>query len=124
LILDLSATVTTERVHQVLGPNASVWRVTTPTPGNDVMHRREDLFAFRRAMRQAFDAIKAQHGQDARIHVFPALPVSAAIEVGRTWMPKADLPLLIYDENRARGGFEPRLTIGQDRPAQKELENA
>lgn len=124
LILDLSATVTTERVHQVLGPNAPVWRVTTPTPGNDVMHRREDLFAFRRAMRQAFDAIKAQHGQDARIHVFPALPVSAAIEVGRTWMPKADLPLLIYDENRARGGFEPRLTIGQDRPAQKELENA
>lgn len=56
--------------------------------------------------------------------MFPALPVSAAIEVGRTWMPKADLPLVIYDENRARGGFEPRLMIGDVRPAQKEHEDA
>lgn len=124
LILDLSATVTPDRVHRVLGPDAPVWRVTTPAPGNDVMHRRDDLAAFRRVMRQAFDAIKARHGQEARIHVFPALPVSAAVEVGRVWMPKADLPLVIYDENRARGGFEPRLTIGQGRPAQKELEDA
>lgn len=124
LIVDLSATVTPERVHRVLGPDAPLWRVTTPAPGNDVMHRRDDLAAFRRVMRQAFDAIKARHGQEARIHVFPALPVSAAVEVGRVWMPKADLPLVIYDENRARGGFEPRLTIGQGRPAQKELEDA
>jgi hypothetical protein len=124
LIVDLSATVTRERVHRVLGLDAPVWRVTTPAPGNGVMHRRDDLTAFRRVMRQAFDAIKARHGQEARIHVFPALPVSAAVEVGRVWMPKADLPLVIYDENRARGGFEPRLTIGQGRPAQKEPENA
>lgn len=124
LILDLSATVTIERAQAVLGPDAPIWRVTTPAPSNDVMHRREDLEAFRRAMRRIFDAIKAQHGQEAVIHIFPALPVSAAVEVGRTWMPKADLPLVIYDENRARGGFEPRLTIGDIRPAQKELENA
>ena len=124
LILDLSATITIERAQAVLGPDAPVWRVTTPEPGNDVMHRREDLEAFRKAMRRAFDAIKAQHGQDARVHIFPALPVSAAVEVGRTWMPKADLPLVIYDENRARGGFEQRLTIGESRPVQKELTNA
>jgi len=124
LILDLSATITDERAQAVLGPDAPIWRVTTPTPGNDVLHRREDLVAFRRAMRQVFDAIKVRHGQDARIHVFPALPVSAAIEVGRTWMPKADLPLLIYDENRARGGFQQRHTLGQGGPVQKELENA
>ena len=124
LILDLSATVNRDRAHAILGPRAPIWRVTTPAPGNDIMHRREDLEAFRRAMRQVFDAIKAEHGQDAAIHVFPALPVSAAIEVGRTWMPKADLPLVIYDENRARGGFEPRLMIGDVRPAQKEHEDA
>ena len=28
------------------------------------------------------------------LHVFPAMPVAAAVETGRVWMPKADLPLL------------------------------
>ena len=124
LILDLSGTVAPERALAVLGADAPIWRVTTPAPGNDVLHRRDDLEAFRLAMRQVFNAIKVQHGQDATIHIFPALPVSAAIEVGRTWMPKADLPLVIYDESRARGGFEARLMIGELRPARKELLDA
>lgn len=126
LVLSLSASVVDERITAVLGEDAPIWRVTTPQPHNDIMHRRDDLAAFRRAMRTVYDRIKAEHGQDATIHLFPALPVSAAIEVGRTWMPKADLPLVIYDENRTRGGFEPRLTIGNpaQNPAQKELSDA
>jgi hypothetical protein len=44
------------------------------------------------------------HGEHAVIHVFPALPVPAAVEVGRAWMPKADLPMIIYDRNRRRRG--------------------
>ena len=71
-------------------------------------------------LRHAFDQIKARHGEDAIIHVFPAMPVSAAIEVGRVWMPKADLPLVIYDQNRAAGGFVARLNIPQI-PAQAPL---
>lgn len=27
-------------------------------------------------------------------------------------MPKADLPLVVYDQNRRAGGFEKALTIG------------
>lgn len=92
------------------------------------MHRRDDLGRFRETVRRTFDQIKAVHGQDAAIHVFPAMPVSAAVELGRVWMPKADLPLIIYDENRAHGGFEPRLTIGQisspTNAARKELDHA
>ena len=51
------------------------------------------------------DRIKALHGQDAVLHVFPAVPVSIAVEIGRVWMPKADLPLCIYDQNRKLNGF-------------------
>src|SRR4051812_32631435 len=43
--------------------------------------------------------------------LFPALPNSASIEVGRVWMPKADLPLVIYDQNRRMGGFIQTLRI-------------
>jgi len=33
------------------------------------------------------------------------------VETGRVWMPKADLPMLIYDQNRAAGGFVQALSI-------------
>jgi len=112
LVLALSATVSDDRITAVLGSNVAVWSVTVEQPGNDVMRRPEDLMEFRRLMRILFDEIKAAHGEAAVISIFPALPVSAAVEVGRVWMPKADLPLHIYDQNRARGGFEPALLIG------------
>ena len=40
-----------------------------------------------------------------QLHVFPAMPIATAIELGRVWMPKADMPLIIYDENTANSGF-------------------
>jgi hypothetical protein len=36
--------------------------------------------------------------EGATIKVFPAPPVSAAVEVGRVWMPKADLPMTVFDQ--------------------------
>ncbi|WP_241671346.1 SAVED domain-containing protein [Dankookia rubra] len=115
LVLALSATVTEERITVALGPRAAVWAIAAEQPGNDVMRRPEDLQEFRRLVRMLFDEIKAAHGEDAVISIFPVLPVSAAVEVGRVWMPKADLPLQVYDQNRAHGGFEPALLIGTRR---------
>jgi len=111
LKLSLSATLSDVRVRAVLGADAAIWSVSTPEPHNDIMHRADDLANFRKVLRTVYDRIKARHGEDAVIHLFPALPVSAAIEVGRVWMPKADLPLLIYDQCRRAGGFAPRLLL-------------
>jgi hypothetical protein len=105
LKLALSATVSDDRIHRVLGPNVSIWSITADEPHNDIMHRADDLCTWRRLLRRTFNKIKVVCGNDAEIHVFPALPISAAIEAGRIWMPKADLPLVIYDENRTHGGF-------------------
>ncbi|RYG98507.1 MAG: SAVED domain-containing protein, partial [Alphaproteobacteria bacterium] len=69
------------------------------------------LAEFRRKLRYLLDRMKPVHGEAQTINVFPALPVSAAVEVGRIWMPKADLPLRIYDQNRLLGGFAPTLDI-------------
>lgn len=111
LKLALSATVTDDRIHAVLGKDVAIWSLTAENPHNDVMRRPEDLAEFKRHLRLLLDRIKATHGEDAVINVFPALPNSAAVEVGRVWMPKADLPLHIYDQNRAVGGFISTLRI-------------
>lgn len=111
LKLALSATVTDERIRAVLGEDVAIWSLTAENPHNDIMRRPDDLVEFKRHLRRLLDRMKALHGEEAVINVFPALPNSAAIEVGRVRMPKADLPMHIYDQNRTVGGFIPTLKI-------------
>lgn len=113
LKLGISATVTDERIAKVLGDSAAIWSVTAANPHNDILRRPEDQAAFRQLMRSLFDRIKAVHGEGAIIHVFPAMPASLAVELGRVWMPKSDLAMTIYDNNRA-AGFVPTITIGDE----------
>lgn len=111
LILALSATVTPDRVTSVLGQCASIWRLTTPTPHNDLITSRDHLSELRRVLRTLLDRIKWVHGQTTPVHIFPAVPVSVAIELGRVRMPKADSPWILYDQVNARGGFVRALDI-------------
>lgn len=111
LTLGLSATISKERIDAVLGHDVSVWSINAISPHNDIMRKAGDLSRFRQELRRLLDRIKAVHGEGAAINVFPALPVSAAVEVGRVWMPKVDLPLNVFDQNRKIGGFAPALRI-------------
>jgi SMODS-associated and fused to various effectors sensor domain len=117
LILGLSATIKDARITDTLGPDVAIWAIEAEDQHNDAMKRPGDLAEFRRLVRRTLNLIKSEQGETATIHVFPALPVSAAVEVGRVWMPKADLPLVIYDQNRRTGGFTPTIVIGQSDPA-------
>lgn len=112
LKISLSATIEDSRVRSVLGANASIWTVTVPGPNNDILNRKEDLRVFRQKLRILFDDIKAAHGEETVINLFPAMPVATAVELGRVWMPKADLPMMIWDQNQRLGGFCKALEIG------------
>ncbi|MBY2924407.1 HNH endonuclease [Rhizobium leguminosarum] len=111
LILGVSATISKARIDAVLGHDVSIWSITAISPHNDIMRNAGDLSRFRQELRRLFDRIKSMHGEGATINVFPALPVSAAVELGRVWMPKADLPMIIFDQNRRVGGFASALRI-------------
>lgn len=110
LILGLSATICLDRIVAVLGKGVSIWHLTVENPNNDCMKTEAVLSEFRKIVRGAFDKIKSRHGC-IPLHVFPAMPVAAAVEFGRVWMPKADMPMIIYDQNKAKGGFSKTITI-------------
>lgn len=110
LVFSLSGSIEDERVRRIL-PDATLWKVSIGHPHNDFLKARRQANAFRVLMRKCLDRIKLAHGQDGEIHVFPAMPVALAVELGRIRMPKADLPLRIYDEDRSQGGFRYALTI-------------
>jgi hypothetical protein len=111
LVFSLSATVTPDRIQAAIGQNVSIWNVRIPAPHNDFVETREQLSQFRRLMRPLLNRIKALHGQQTTLHIFPAAPVSIAVELGRVRMPKADMPWLIYDQINAQGGFVPAINI-------------
>lgn len=111
LVLSVSASITLDRVSRCLGSNVSAWTVAVPNPHNDVVKARGSVAAFRATLRQVLDRIKAQHGHSTPLHIFPALPVVLAVELGRVRMPKADTPWEIYDEHQGAGGFSRAFTI-------------
>lgn len=110
LVLSISAEIAPCRVHSVLGDATSIWTITVPRPNNDAVRCRKHLAEFREVARLAFREIKSAHGARQALHIFPAMPVSLAVEFGRTWMPKADLAMRVFDEMEGR--FVPVLTLG------------
>ncbi|MGO6719832.1 SAVED domain-containing protein [Rhizobium ruizarguesonis] len=111
LKLGVSGPIDDHRITAALGEDVSIWSLSAKDANNDVLRTRSDLVLWRKDLRAVFEAIKDRHGNADIIHLFPAIPVSAAIEVGRVWMPKAHLPMRIYDHNRALGGFRQTLDI-------------
>lgn len=105
LNLSLSSTIDNSRITNILGDETSVLTITVPSPNNDFLKGRTQLYKFRVLMRRLFDKIKLIHGEESVIHIFPASSISMAVELGRVWMPKADLPLYLYDENKKVVGF-------------------
>lgn len=114
LKISLSSSIAGDRIEKALGTTPSLYEITIPDPSNDFLKSKTLLAQFRTTMRRALNQIKSIHGQDQLLHVFPAMPLSAAIELGRVWMPKADMRMLIYDQNQRLNNFIPTLTIKQD----------
>ncbi|SNT02390.1 hypothetical protein SAMN05216374_2347 [Tardiphaga sp. OK246] len=105
LKLELSAEISDERIRTTLPADAAIWSIAAAGAHNDVMRRPEDLAAFAKLFRKTLDDIKVAHGENVVVNVFPAVPVSAAVEAGRAWQPKAHPTLRIFDQNKKLGGF-------------------
>ena len=110
LVFALSATVTPERIHGVLGADAAIWRVGVEVPDNDLVKSRAHLSEFRKKVRRLLNDIKAVHGESTMLHIFPAMGIPLAVELGRVRMPKAGMPWRVYDQIPGRG-FVPALDV-------------
>jgi hypothetical protein len=115
LNLSLSADIDNQRIFDAMQTeDISIWKMeTTDTifPKNDHLRGKGQLSLFSRYLRTLLNKIKYLHGQNSIIHIFPAVSVAYAVEMGRVRQPKADLPYEIYDQNNKAGGFISTLTI-------------
>ena len=112
LVFSLSGEIGKGDIKASFGQETNIWTFSIDVPHNNFMQSESQLSAFRSKIRRVFNDIKAEYGTDTEINIFPAIPNSTAIEIGRVWMPKADLPLIIWDRNRENLEFKPAIRIG------------
>lgn len=114
LLLSLSDHVASNRIKGVLGNSLSIWELTIDRPNNDFMKSKDQLSLFREYLRQIMVEIKKNYGNTEPLHIFPVMPVSCAIELGRIRMPKADMPWVIYDQDVSLEEFVKSIEIRGD----------
>lgn len=103
--ISLSATINNDRITSILSNECSIYTLKISDPFNDFLKSKIHLETFSISIRKLLNLIKSRYNSQTPLHIFPAMPIATAIELGRVWMPKADMPLVIYDENTANGGF-------------------
>jgi hypothetical protein len=113
LVVSLSDRISDDRITSVMGENVSIWKLTVEKDflHNDFIRSQAQLSQFREIVRKLMVSIKEKHGQATPLHIFPAMPVSCAVEMGRVRMPKADMPWIIYDQNYKEEKFITALDI-------------
>ena len=114
LALSLSDSIDPARIARSFQGPIAIWEITVKSPHNDLIQSELQLCNFRQILRTCIVQIGNAHGKDAPIHILPAMPVSCAIDLGRSRMPKADGLWLIYDFNLVLDCFKPVFAIDTD----------
>ncbi|WP_373001278.1 SAVED domain-containing protein [Sulfurimonas sp.] len=114
LILSLSGKISRDRIYEVVGNDVNIWEVTVPDGflHNDFMRSKAQLSLFRKEIRKLMVQINEKHSKKP-LKIFPATPISCAIELGRVRMPKSDMQWIIYDQNNKANKFIEAITIGE-----------
>jgi hypothetical protein len=110
LKLCVTSHITDDRITDVVGDDISIWDISSDPQTQGVIRHKSDLSRYRSIVRSTLDEIKNKHGMDVKLSIFPAIPVSCAVEFGRVWQPKAHPVAEIFDQVQGQG-FKSRLTL-------------
>lgn len=112
LILSLSGLIRREEVCKAVEwDNATVVEIkTNHTPSDDYLRNKRQLDKFVCCYQRLKEELRNSINSNVFVHIFAAVPVSVAVEIGRHRNPAFDLPFIIY--NYKQGVYERAITIG------------
>ena len=108
LNMSLTDDINNERISK-LGKYEAIYKLKANATGEDCIKSLDDLSAFWHKYQEVLNEILNKYGTECQIHLFPAIPVSAAFEVGRRYMLNTYPSITIFDENN---GFFETLKMG------------
>lgn len=111
VVLSLSGPILRDRLPADIDDSFTVYETTLSNgkPSVDFMRQRADLERFRMAYRTFLAVLMRDHPGVRELHVFPAVPAPVAVALGHDLLPKVHPALLVYDDDKARGGFTLRI---------------
>jgi len=109
--LSLSGTIHPAEVEHAIGEQLPAYTLTIADPRRDFLRAKEQLELFRVEWARLLTKIREIHGPQTEIHLFPAIPNSVAVEIGRVLLPKSDPSLAVYDHDHSSGGFRQIMAI-------------
>jgi hypothetical protein len=113
LLISLSGKVTADSLPQVIDSGFTLYEISLvgAEPNPRFLRLRQDLVGFESTYDGARRHIMAKHPALEVLHLFPAVPAPIAVACGRALLQKIDPCLLVYDYDKARGGFTRTIRI-------------
>lgn len=109
--LSLSGVIHATEVAKTIGREIPTYTLRIAQPTRDFLRAKEQLELFRSHWHRMLAEIRSMHGEDCEIHLFPAVPCSVAVEIGRSLLPKSDPNMVVYDHDRKFGGFQRTIVV-------------
>jgi hypothetical protein len=110
--LSISDSIPSTAIASMLaGKKAVPYALRAPTPSTTLVRVPQDVHDFGLTFQGLMGLIRTRHGEQCTLHLFPAIPVSLAVQVGRVLLPKVHPPLRLYDYDAKRKGFSYALTL-------------
>jgi hypothetical protein len=113
LVLSLSGRIALDDLPKDVIDGATIYtiRPVEVTPNRDILRSRTSLDAFTRCYHGFLSELERDHPAVKSLPVFPSVPVSAAVTLGRGLMRDAQPTLQFYD--RTREGYSFALEVNQ-----------
>ncbi|WP_437604309.1 SAVED domain-containing protein [Sorangium sp. So ce590] len=109
--IGISSMVPAAAVSAAMTIDHAFFEMTIAAPALTAVRSAVDVARFGSAWQGLVEQIRQSYGIDCRIHVFPAVPVSIAVQLGRVLLPKLHPPILMYDYDSGQRGFKYTLTL-------------
>lgn len=109
--LSLSGPIHQHEIDRALGQALPTYGITIAEPSVHFLKAKEQLELFSKSWRRLLSRIRQTHGDECEVHLFPAVPVSVALEIGRALLPKVDPTIHIYNLDKDSTTFHPVLSI-------------
>lgn len=109
VIISLSYEISDKRIPHIDGYK-TIYRITAENLDVDCIKSILDLSGFWHAFQNVCDEIKNNYEEDVVVDLFPAVPISAAFEIGRRYMLNTYPKMNIFDENN---GFFKTIVLGE-----------
>lgn len=108
LLANISGTILLEELPDHIGDEYSVYEITPMAPagaGPNLINSPRALANFERIARDFFALLEKDHGKIPQLSLFPAVPLSGAITLGRVLMPDVSPTLHVFDRDDSNHFF-------------------